>query len=275
MALRIFLRVLLSAMTFFGNHDRRNSFSGRWRRFASRTLVISQIQAFLAAGLVVGLGFTQQALALSNACTQVNAQLAAGTTYAPPDVVTDEGVGIDNYNDGFAPGEIISWRTTSSGAGQPYPAYVFFAVWAHTDDDYDLIEGQQNDTGNFDVEGHYTITGSEMSPQLAVQAGALNHSGTNNTLYFEGICGVAASTPAPDITAVAPTSGTTAGGTSVIITGTDLTGATALKFGDTDATSFTVDSATQITAETPAHSGGLVKPCRHHARRHRHPGQRL
>ena len=65
-------------------------------------------------------------------------------------------------------------------------------------------------------------------------------------------------TPAPTVTGVAPNSGTTAGGTSVTITGTNFTGATAVKFGVTAATSFTVNSATQITATSPAGSAGAV-----------------
>jgi hypothetical protein len=64
--------------------------------------------------------------------------------------------------------------------------------------------------------------------------------------------------PAPTIMSVAPTSGTTAGGTNVVITGTNFTGATAVSFGSTAATSFTVDSATQITAVSPAGSAGAV-----------------
>ena len=51
---------------------------------------------------------------------------------------------------------------------------------------------------------------------------------------------------APTITSFTPTSGGT--GTSVIITGTNFTGTTAVKFGGTDASSFTVYSFTQITA---------------------------
>ena len=46
--------------------------------------------------------------------------------------------------------------------------------------------------------------------------------------------------------------GPTAGGTSVTITGTGFTGATAVDFGDTPAATFTVNSATQITATSPA-----------------------
>ena len=48
------------------------------------------------------------------------------------------------------------------------------------------------------------------------------------------------------------------GGTSVTITGTNLTGATAVRFGLGNATGFTVDSDTQITATAPAGSPGTV-----------------
>src|SRR5262249_23114900 len=48
----------------------------------------------------------------------------------------------------------------------------------------------------------------------------------------------------PTVSAVSPSSGVTAGGTSVTITGTNLTGATAVKFGATNATGFTVNNAT-------------------------------
>ncbi|OBT44743.1 hypothetical protein VE00_05310 [Pseudogymnoascus sp. WSF 3629] len=62
--------------------------------------------------------------------------------------------------------------------------------------------------------------------------------------------------PAP--TAVFPTTGVTAGGDSVAITGTGLTGTTSVNFGTTPATSFTVVSDTEIDAITPAHLTGTV-----------------
>ncbi|OBT39760.1 hypothetical protein VE00_10508 [Pseudogymnoascus sp. WSF 3629] len=62
--------------------------------------------------------------------------------------------------------------------------------------------------------------------------------------------------PAP--TAVFPTTGVTAGGDSVAITGTGLTGTTSVNFGTTPATSFTVVSDTEIDAITPAHLIGTV-----------------
>ncbi|WP_237736703.1 beta strand repeat-containing protein, partial [Delftia acidovorans] len=60
---------------------------------------------------------------------------------------------------------------------------------------------------------------------------------------------------APTVTSISPTAGPTAGGTTVTLTGTNLSGATAVTFGATAATGFTVNSATQITATAPAGTG--------------------
>ena len=69
---------------------------------------------------------------------------------------------------------------------------------------------------------------------------------------------VEAAQPAPTVTIVSPSSGPTAGGTSVTITGTHLNSATAVTFGGTSATTFTVINANSITATTPAHTVGAV-----------------
>src|SRR4029079_15677393 len=59
---------------------------------------------------------------------------------------------------------------------------------------------------------------------------------------------------APVVASVSPANGPISGSTSVILTGTDFSGASAVSFGGTPATSFSVDSPTQITAVAPAHS---------------------
>src|SRR5499433_3669799 len=59
----------------------------------------------------------------------------------------------------------------------------------------------------------------------------------------------------PTVTNVNPNTGPTSGGTSVTITGTNFSGVTAVRFGSNAAGSFTVDSATQITATSPAGVG--------------------
>jgi hypothetical protein len=63
---------------------------------------------------------------------------------------------------------------------------------------------------------------------------------------------------APTVISVSPNNGSTEGGTTVAITGTNLTGATAVRFGGTPAASFTVVNRTTITARTPAHTAGSV-----------------
>ncbi|MBT0770667.1 IPT/TIG domain-containing protein [Kineosporia sp. J2-2] len=63
---------------------------------------------------------------------------------------------------------------------------------------------------------------------------------------------------APVVTALTPSSGPAAGGTTVVITGTSFSAATAVTFGGTAAASFTVNSGTQITAVAPAHTAGTV-----------------
>jgi hypothetical protein len=59
----------------------------------------------------------------------------------------------------------------------------------------------------------------------------------------------------PTVTALQPSTGPEGGGTTVIITGTGFTGATAVAFGAAPATSFTVDLDTQITAVSPPGTG--------------------
>ncbi len=81
-------------------------------------------------------------------------------------------------------------------------------------------------------------------------AGGTATSGTADTYTF--------SASAPSISSFTPTSGTTSGGTTVTITGTNLIGATAVQFGTTPATSFTVTSPTTVKAVTGAHVAGTV-----------------
>ncbi|MCK9408261.1 MAG: IPT/TIG domain-containing protein [Bacteroidetes bacterium] len=63
---------------------------------------------------------------------------------------------------------------------------------------------------------------------------------------------------APTISRVAPEAGPVSGGTKVMITGTDLTGTSSVKFGDTAGTSISVVSATSVTVVTPAKPVGAA-----------------
>ncbi|MES4901619.1 MULTISPECIES: IPT/TIG domain-containing protein [unclassified Streptomyces] len=66
-----------------------------------------------------------------------------------------------------------------------------------------------------------------------------------------------ATAPAPTLSSLSPASGPTGGGNSVVLTGTNFTGATQVLFGATAAPAFTVNSATQITATAPPGTGSV------------------
>ncbi len=62
----------------------------------------------------------------------------------------------------------------------------------------------------------------------------------------------------PTLTNLNPSSGSTAGGTTVTLTGTNFTAGCAVDFGGAAGTSVTVPNATTITTATPAHAAGPV-----------------
>ena len=62
----------------------------------------------------------------------------------------------------------------------------------------------------------------------------------------------------PVITGVFPASGSTNGGTVVVLTGSNFLSGATVQFGGGNATAVSVDSSTQVTATTPAHGAGLV-----------------
>jgi hypothetical protein len=64
--------------------------------------------------------------------------------------------------------------------------------------------------------------------------------------------------PAPTVSSITPTSGSTLGGTAVTINGTNLSGATAFSFGSVAATDVEVVDASQVTCVSPAQGAGPV-----------------
>jgi len=128
-----------------------------------------------------------------------------------------------------------------------------------------------------------TITGSNFNQATAVRFGttlapaftvlsasqitATAPAGTGNVLVTvttpggtsNGVAFGYSSTPAPVLSGVSPVQGPTAGGTTVTLTGSGLSGATAVRFGSVLASSFTVVSSTQITAVAPPGAAGAVQ----------------
>jgi hypothetical protein len=97
---------------------------------------------------------------------------------------------------------------------------------------------------------HDITTGSTgVSPEYAAGTGYDLATGIGSpvaNLLIPGLVGYQ-----PTVSGISPATGSTAGGTSVVITGTDFTGATVVDFGTTPATSVVVNSATQITVTSP------------------------
>ena len=92
--------------------------------------------------------------------------------------------------------------------------------------------------------------GDEMIGQHTLTVG----SGTWDSFHF-GILRFSHTSTAPTVTSVAPSSGSSSGGTSVTINGTGFTGATSVLFGTTPAASFRVISDGEIQAVVPAGTG--------------------
>ncbi|MEU7769309.1 IPT/TIG domain-containing protein [Nocardia sp. NPDC049190] len=98
---------------------------------------------------------------------------------------------------------------------------------------------------SFTVASDTHVTAVAPGGSGSVQVTVTTAGGTSNGVPYTYVA-------VPSSSGVSPDRGPTAGGTSVMLTGTNLTGATAVSFGTTAATSFTVDSGTQITAVAPA-----------------------
>jgi hypothetical protein len=132
-----------------------------------------------------------------------------------------------------------------------------FTGWSILDNSVDscVLSGTQA-TCNIDAAN---FPGSDVTIELTVlptAAGTVDAAATalQNGTNFYGSDSTSTTIVAsgPTVTSLSPTSGPLAGGTSVAITGTGFTGATAVTFGTTPATSFTVNSDTSITATAPA-----------------------
>jgi plastocyanin len=95
----------------------------------------------------------------------------------------------------------------------------------------------------------HTYTTPGTYPYYCVFHGAPGGVGMSGTITVTG------ASAAPTVTSISPTTGLPTGGTTVVINGTNFTGTTAVRFGSTAAASFTVNSANQITAVSPAGTG--------------------
>jgi hypothetical protein len=96
------------------------------------------------------------------------------------------------------------------------------------------------------------VTGLTPNTTYAYVAYVTNSSGTT----YSPVSTFTTNSLAPTVSAISPSTGSTLGGTTVTITGTDLTGATAITVGGAACTNVIVASATSATCTTPAGTAG-------------------
>ena len=134
------------------------------------------------------------------------------------------------------------------------------AVWAIFDGTFFIVQSKTKPVGGSwqDLATLSDAGQSAREPQIAVDA-----AGNATAVWIKGdkTSGVVESSTqyaTPSVTGVVPTGGSTAGGTSVTITGNSFFGVTAVYFGSVPATSFIVVSPAEIIAIAPAGSLGTV-----------------
>ncbi len=170
--------------------------------------------------------------------------LASSATIAAADspTLTSMTVSIQNLADGSS--EKLS-ATTSSPLTSSYSDGVLTISGVADLSTYQTVlqSVEYSDTASPATAGNRTIA-------ITVNDGTATSTPVNVTInVVQGV------NVTPAVTAISPTEGPLAGGTSVTITGTGFTGATAVDFGTTAATNLAVTSATQITATSPAGTG--------------------
>jgi acid phosphatase len=111
---------------------------------------------------------------------------------------------------------------------------------------------------NVEVLGSTTITAvAPAHASGAVNVVVTNPGGQTGT-SVNGYTYSGGGTQAPTVTNVSPTSGPTAGGTQITITGTGFAAGATVTVGGSPASGVMVSNSTTITANTPAHAAGLV-----------------
>ena len=167
---------------------------------------------------------------------------------------------------------LLAWMLMWAGLASPAIAQVAPTVTALSADRGSTLGG-----------GTVTVTGTGFTDATDVSFGSATasflvaddtniivldlppHSAGLVNVFVTTPLGVSAATAAneftyigtPTIDSISPAAGSTGGGTTVILTGTNLEGVTDVDFGSSAATFF-ADSDTQITATSPAGSAGAV-----------------
>jgi hypothetical protein len=214
-----------------------------------------------------------------NSATQITVSVPAGALSGPISVTTPNGTGVSAsgfntgttiigsdvtacsgtiYDSGGANGDysddedLTTVLTPATAGAKIRLTFASFAVETCCDE----LRIYDGPTANAPLIGTYTsnpgtITATNATGQLTL---VFESDGSTTDTGFEAAISCAVNLP--ELTSFTPNAG--AAGTSIVITGTNFTGATAVSFNGTPAPGFVVNSATQITVSVPA--GALSGP---------------
>ncbi|MBJ6111485.1 IPT/TIG domain-containing protein [Hymenobacter sp. BT523] len=225
-----------------------------------------------------------------NSATQITVTVPTGATTGPVAITATGGTGTSSFNFNVQPvndacasaiaitcGQTVTGTTVNaSDVGDPTGTCVedidaggvfYTIVGTGTNITVSTCNaGTDFDTKLFVYEGacgaYVCVAGNDDGPSCNLNGGVSSEltfmaaAGTTYRIFVTGFNGeegtfvlrATCSAPAPTIAQLSPNSGPV--GTTVTITGTDFTGATAVRFNGLRAT-YTVNSATQITATVP------------------------
>ena len=163
-------------------------------------------------------------------------------------------------------GEVMAWGADEDGQlgrGQPGPSSNAPAAVAGLGGVVSISAGGHHNLALLSS-GAVVAWGYDADGQLG-DGSDLNSAAPISVQGLGGVVGIDAGVadslsfgaPAPAVSGVTPASGSQAGGTSVTITGANLGEASAVRFGAVAASSFSVQSPTQIAAVSPPGAGAV------------------
>lgn len=170
------------------------------------------------------------------------------TNLAPTEGLTDGGTEVDISGENFKdPDHPLKWVEFGGTRGQiktilsNYSATVVSPKTKNPGTVNVVVNnGQSSDSNNAN---RFTYNAPPSPPSLFARSGRAKKSKALNI---------------PTVVSVTPAIGPNAGGTQVVITGTDFNTATAVNFGTSVTTAFTINSTTMITVPSPGHAAGTV-----------------
>jgi hypothetical protein len=201
----------------------------------------------------VKFGATSATTFTVNGATQITATAPAGSSVVDVTVTTAGGTSATSAGDQYTYAGTPSVTSIGPTSGPAAGGTSVVITGTNLSGATAVKFGATNAT-TFTINSATQITatapvGSGVVAVTVTTAGGTSATGAGDQYTYAG---------APTVSSLSPTSGPTGGGTSVIITGTNLTGANSVKFGAANATSYVVNSATQITAVSPANAAGAV-----------------